>query len=92
MTAWIPFQRLSANDYNFINRNLEDHGQGNQIVNGRQTVSVLPLVNSLRGCETEQLLQLLDGDAGSFPENTDILPGFTQINNWNPHKGTSLPS
>ena len=46
----------------------EDGGQGHKVVEGGQGGPALPLVDGLRGSKAEDILEVLDGQAGPLPE------------------------
>ena len=57
--------------------------KNDQIINSRERSPSLPFVNCLRRIETENHLQVVNGQASGLPEIHNIGTGLCQINRWN---------
>ena len=57
--------------------------KNDQIVDSRECSPVLPFVNRLRGIETENYLQVVNGQASSLSQIHNVGTGLCQINGWN---------
>ena len=62
---------------------MKQRRKNDQIINSRECSPVLPFVNCLRGIETENHLQVVNGLAGSLPEIHNVGTSLCQINRWN---------
>ena len=57
--------------------------KNDQIINSRERSPVLPLVNGLRRIETENYLQVVNGQACGLSQIHNIGTGLRQIDGWN---------
>ena len=71
-------------DNDIADRDAEDCGQDDQVVQGGQGLAPLPLVDGLGIAEAEDSLQILHGESGLLPQTDDISSGRGHIND-RPH-------
>ena len=62
---------------------MKQRRKNDQIINSRERSPVLPFVNCLRRIETENHLQVVNGQTSGLPEIHYIGTGLCQINRWN---------
>ena len=58
-----------------IDLHTENRGEDNEVVNGRQSRTALPLVNGLGRGESENILHVLYGQTRGDPHAGDVDPG-----------------
>ena len=70
----------SGPDDNGIQGRSEHRSQDHQVIQRRQSQTSLPPVDCLRRIETENILQIPDGQSGLLSQLRDPDPGCSQIN------------
>ena len=68
---------------NIIDADMEQRRKNDQIVNGGQCRAVLPFVDGLGRIETENHLQVVNGQACGLSQINNIGAGLRQIDGWN---------
>ena len=66
-----------------INADMKQSRKNDQIVDSRECSPVLPFVNRLRGIETENHLQVMDGKSCGLAQIHNVGAGPRQIDGWN---------
>ena len=66
---------------NFLHRYSQQSAQSIQVVNGRQALSSLPLVDGLGFLKAEVGLQIPNSHAALFAQTHDVLAGFDHVDN-----------
>ena len=67
-------------NHDLIDRHMQYRCQHDQVVDCRHGGAVLPLVDCLRGGETENLLQVADGKACLLPQSCNVSSCCFHIN------------
>ena len=67
---------------NIINADMKQRRKNDQIINSRECSPVLPFVNCLRRIETENYLQVMNGQTGSLPKVHNVGTGLWGWKGW----------
>ena len=83
MWGKVPPGSGNRSHQDIINADMKQSRKNDQIVDSRERSPVLPFVNGLGRIETENHLQVVNGQACGLSQINNIGAGLRQIDGWN---------